>query len=301
MRKILEDDLRQIKVLANHIFKVGEVSCVRRLGGLTNHTYAVELKGSNYLFRLPGEGTEQLINRKDEKVSSELASSIGVDTELIYFNGETGVKISSYVEGAVTMSPQSMRETKNLQEAAGIFRSLHACGQDTGVPFEVFEMAESYEKIILEHGVELFPEYKNVRKTVMTIKREMEQCPCRKVPCHNDPLCENWVRGRERMYLVDWEYAGMNDPMWDLADLSIEAEYGTGEDELLLEFYYGERAGKEERLRFYANKIYLDFLWSLWGKTRVPYDGETMEQYAAVRYKRLEKNLNDFNKQKGKV
>lgn len=301
MRKILEDDLRQIKALANHVFKVGEVSCVRRLGGLTNHTYAVELKGSNYLFRLPGEGTEQLINRKDEKVSSELASSIGVDTELIYFNGETGVKISSYVDGAVTMSPQSMCKTKNLQEAARIFRTLHTCGQETGVPFEVFEMAENYEKIITEHNVELFPDYKNVRKAVMSVKRETEQYPCRKVPCHNDPLCENWVRGVERMYLVDWEYAGMNDPMWDLADLSIEAEYGVREDELLLETYLEDKVGREEKLRFYTNKIYLDFLWSLWGKTRVPYDGETMEQYAATRYMRLKKNLNDFNKQKENI
>lgn len=298
MREILEEDLKQIRELNDNFLKLGEVSTAKRLGGMTNHTYAIEIEGKNYLFRLPGEGTEELIKRKDEKISSELASRIGVDTELIYFDAETGVKIASYIEGAMTMSPQSMRETKNLQEAAGLFRILHTCGQDTKVPFEIFEVAEGYEKIILDHHVELFPDYKDVREAVMNVKREMDLHLVRKVPCHNDPLCENWVRGTERMYLVDWEYAGMNDPMWDLADLSIEAAYGAGEDELLLECYFGRSVEKEERLRFYANKIYLDFLWSLWGKTRVPYDGETMEQYAAVRYKRLKKNLNDLNQWK---
>lgn len=298
MREILEKDLEQIRELANHIFAAEEVSNVQRLGGMTNHTYAVEVKGRKFLFRLPGEGTEQLINRWDEKVSSELASKIGVDAELVYFNAETGVKVSSYIDGAETMSPQSMCETKNLKEAAELFRILHTCEQDTKVPFEVFEMAEGYEKIILEHGVELYTDYVDVRKSVMDIKREMDLYPCRKVPCHNDPLCENWVRGTERMYLVDWEYAGMNDPMWDLADLSIEAGYGDKEDELLLEVYLNGRIGKEEKLRFYANKIYLDFLWSLWGKTRVPYDGDEMEQYAFARYQRLKKSLVVLSKRK---
>lgn len=77
--------------MAGHIFATEETGNVNRLGGMTNHTYAVEIKRKKFLFRLSGEGTEQLINRKDEKVSSELASKIGVATELIYFNAETRV------------------------------------------------------------------------------------------------------------------------------------------------------------------------------------------------------------------
>lgn len=301
MREILEKDLKLIQELAYHIFATAEVENVQRLGGMTNHTYEVEAKGKKFLFRLPGEGTEQLINRGDEKVSSELASEIGVDTELIYFNAETGIKLASYIEGAVTMSPQSMREPENLKETAELFQKLHTCGRDTKVAFEVFEMAEGYERIILEHGVEFYSDYAEVRKAVMDIKEETDLYPGRKVPCHNDPLCENWVRGTERMYLVDWEYAGMNDPMWDLADLSIEAEYGDREDELLLEVYFNGKADKGEKLRFYANKIYLDFLWSLWGKTRVPYDVDEMEQYALVRYQRLKKNLAVLSKRKENI
>ena len=98
MREVLQKDLRQIQELVMDIFALeDEISHVKRLGGMTNHTYAVEVKGKKLLVRLPGEGTEQLLNRNDERISNELASKIGVDTELIYFNSETGVKIASYI------------------------------------------------------------------------------------------------------------------------------------------------------------------------------------------------------------
>jgi len=83
----------------------------------------------------------------------------------------------------------------------------------------------------------------------------------------------------------------MNDGMWDLADVSIEADYSKENDELLLRSYFGKEPDELERKRFIANKLYLDYLWSLWGKTRVPYDGDFMEQYALDRYLRLKKNL----------
>ena len=117
----------------------------------------------------------------------------------------------------------------------------------------------------------------------------------KKVPCHNDPLCENWIYGDNQLYLIDWEYAGMNDGMWDLADVSIEADYNDEHDEILLKEYLGKEPSLIERQRFIANKLYLDYLWTLWGKTRVPYDGDEMEEYALNRYIRLKSNLKKFN------
>lgn len=84
----------------------------------------------------------------------------------------------------------------------------------------------------------------------------------------------------------------MNEPMWDLACLSIEAEYAETHDKKLLHFYYGREATPDEIKIFLASKLYVDYLWTLWGKTRVPYDGEFMEQYALNRYNRLKKNIN---------
>ena len=141
-------------------------------------------------------------------------------------------------------------------------------------------------------------DYDDVKTKVMNIKAVVDQASTiQKVPCHNDSLCENWIlQDNERMYLIDWEYAGMNDGMWDLADVSIEASLTPDQEEILLAAYFNRIPFPEERKRFFANKIYLDFLWTLWGKARVPFDGEPMEVYAAERYARLKENLTYFTK-----
>lgn len=89
----------------------------------------------------------------------------------------------------------------------------------------------------------------------------------------------------------------MNDAMWDLADVSIEAEYDREQDERLLAYYFERVVDDSVRRHFLANKIYLDYLWTLWAKTRVPYDGQPMEDWAAERYARLKKNLEEYGKQ----
>ena len=97
------------------------------------------------------------------------------------------------------------------------------------------------------------------------------------------------------MYLIDWEYAGMNEGMWDVADVAIEAHMDEDTSDFLLDTYLGHKADREEKMNFIANEIYLDYLWSLWGKTRVPFDGQMMEEYAAERYARLKGNIEKFN------
>ena len=295
-QKIFDQDLILVKELMNKVLGTDRYADVQRLGGLTNHTYKVILPdGRIYVIRLPGEGTEELINRRDEEVSTRLACSLGVDAELLFF-GEKGEKVTEYIEEAQTMSAASMQTEENLSKAAEVFRKLHTSGADTKVPFEVFDMAASYENIIRKNRVALYEDYPAVKAAVMEIKGYIDAgSAAAKVPCHNDPLCENWVMdGNGRIYLIDWEYAGMNDGMWDLADLSIEAALEPGQDEALLRAYFGAMPTQAEYERFLANKLYLDFLWTLWGKARVPFDGEEMEQYAAGRYERLKTNLKHF-------
>ena len=156
----------------------------------------------------------------------------------IYF-GTDGTKISKYIENAVTMNAELLRIKDNIVNAANVFAKIHLCGVDTGVAFEVFEMAEEYENFIISNNVELYEDYPEIKKEVMRIKQSVDKGRAiRKVPCHNDPLCENWIESNGRLYLIDWEYAGMNDAMWDLADLSIEAGYTDEHDEILLGAYF---------------------------------------------------------------
>lgn len=298
VRAIEAEDLPKVKALLETVFQSGEYSDIQRLGGMTNHSYKVtRADGEKYLVRLPGEGTEELINRQDEKKSTELACKLGIDSELLYF-GDDGKKVMKFIPDPQPMDESVMKREENLRQAAQIFRRLHTCGEDTGVRFEVFEMAEAYKKIIRDNHVALYSDYEDVTKTIMDIKAAVDaEGDAPKVPCHNDCLVANWVLDcNGKMWLIDWEYSGMNEAMWDLSCLSIEAAFTEENDNALLTAYYGRQATIEEKKRFIAAKLYVDYLWTLWGLTRVPYDGDFMQQYADERYARLKKNIDAYKK-----
>ncbi len=292
----MENDIVIIRNLLIEVFGEDSFVTINRMGGLTNRTYKVSRSlGDDYVIRIPGYGTEKMINRRDEKVSTELASSIGIDVPLLYW-GSNGVKVTKFIPNAVTMSSSSLKSPNRIEQVAKIFIKLHNSGYNTGVPFEVFDMAFNYEMIIKENDVNMYSDYSQIKDSVLRIKTEIDgYFKIKKVPCHNDPLCENWVDGDGVLYLIDWEYAGMNDGMWDLAAVSIEANYSEREDSLLLTYYLGHTPNNIERKHFLANKIYVDFLWSLWAKTRVPFDGDSMESWANKRYTRLKKFIQEYN------
>lgn len=298
IREIEEQDLPKLKDLLTEVFGDGEWKDIQRLGGMMNHSYKItRYDGEEYLVRIPGEGTEEMVNRLDERKSTELGCKLGIDSQLFFF-GDDGRKVMKFIHDPQPMTDEVMRKKEVLLQAADIFHRLHTCGVDTGVRFEVFEMAELYERIIKEGGVAFYDDYQDVKNTVMSIKAEVDkngEAP--KVPCHNDSLVANWVLdGDGKLYLIDWEFSGMNEAMWDLSCLSIEADYTEQNDNDLLDAYYGRKATIEEKKYFIAAKMYVDYLWTLWGLTRIPYDGEFMQEYADNRYARLKRNIDAYKK-----
>lgn len=294
-KEILQEDINQIEALTQKVLGTSQYAELERMGGLTNHTYKVTLNnGEQYVVRIPGLGTEEMIVRSDEMTSTKLACDLDIDAKMLYF-GEKGDKVTEYIKDAQTMNSETLKNPERIRQVAEIFKKLHTCGVDTKVPFEVFEMAANYEKIICDNNVEMYDDYSEIKKIVMQIKAEIDSAVnAKKVPCHNDALCENWVIGNGRMYLIDWEYAGMNDGMWDLADVSIEAGFNEELDNLLLAEYLGKQPDVANKKHFLASKIYVDYLWTLWAKTRVPFDGQPMEDWATERYTRLKSFIDEY-------
>ena len=150
VREIVKEDIPKVKELLHMVFSDREYQQIARLGGMTNHSYKVTRNdGQEYLVRIPGDGTEEMINRLDERKSTELACKLGIDSELLYF-GDNGTKVMRFIYDPQPMNEEVMGRKENLLQAAEIFHRLHTCGVDTGVRFEVFEMAALYEKIIKE-------------------------------------------------------------------------------------------------------------------------------------------------------
>lgn len=301
VREIEATDIPKLHELMVRVFGDGEWKDIKRLGGMMNHSYKITREdGREYLVRIPGEGTEEMINRPDERKSTQLACNLKIDSELYYFD-DLGHKVMKFIHNPQPMNEEVMRRKENIVQAAELFHRLHYSGVDTGVPFEVFEMASLYEKLIREGGVAFYDDYEEVKRTVMDIKAEVDRNgKAPRVPCHNDCLMGNWVLDENgKLYLIDWEFSGMNEAMWDLSCLSIEADYTPECDDELLNAYYsheGLKPGLEEKKRFIAAKMYVDYLWTLWGLTRVPFDGQFMQDYADARYIRLKKNIDAYKK-----
>lgn len=273
------------------VFETDKVE-FQRLGGLTNRNYKVETNAGSFVFRLPGEGTEEMINRRDEYLCTKLTNDIGIDSELIFFDLSNGIKIARFIEEAETMNSEKVRNIENMEAIAGIFKTLHTSGGKVPVEFNVFEKIEEYENLLKKAKGEYFWEdYKDIREMVYGLKGEVLEMGIQNTICHNDPLCENFIQGKDRMYLVDWEYAGMNDPMWDIADFFIEAGFSKEEEEIFSAFYFDEKPDEALTRRILMNKVFLDFLWSLWGKQRYSC-GEDLLEYANERYERAKLNLN---------
>ena len=155
VREIKQEDIPKIEFLVKKIRKEKKIIKIERLGGMTNHSYKVTLKDDEELLvRIPGEGTEDMINRSDERKSTELACNLGIDSELLYF-GDDGTKVMKFIHNPQPMNEEVMRRKENLLQAAQLFHRLHYSKVNTGVRFDVFEMAKLYENLIHKNNVSL--------------------------------------------------------------------------------------------------------------------------------------------------
>ena len=283
----------RIRKLCEEIFPdVKEpIRIINKEGGLTNHNYQVVVDKTPYIFRLAGPGTNELINRSEEKICTEAASALEIDAPLIYFDADTGEKVSRYIEGSITMSPELLNESKNMEAVANLIRKLHSFKVQVPVKFDVFEKIKHYESLIKKTMPDCFwDDYESIKTIVNALQEEVESLNIETFLCHNDPLCENFITTEQRMYLVDWEYAGTNDPLWDVADVIIEANYTKEKEEEFINYYFRREATPSELRRILINKVFLDFLWSLWGLQRYS-SGVDLYDYATERYLRAKENI----------
>jgi thiamine kinase-like enzyme len=234
-----------------------------RLGGLTNLVFKV----GGHCLRVPGKGTEEYIDRANEAVAAREAARAGVSPEVLHFDPESGVMVTRFVAGAETMTPQNFRDrTGSPARAAQAFRRLHDSGAVFPFRFELFSMIDDYLKVLSTKDVALPPGYHEVvREADRNVRAALAAHPLPLAACHCDPLCENFLDTGERMWIVDWEYAGMNDPLWDLGDLSVEAAFDAAQDEEMMRAYFGCEPRPAERGRVVIYKAMCDLLWTLWG------------------------------------
>ena len=239
---------------------------ITRLGGLTNLVFRVDQGGEQYVLRIAGKGTEEYINRVNEAQAAQATAKAGVSPDVLYVDPATGVMVTRLIDDAVTMSPENFKSIGGSPGRAGLaFRKLHISGAKFNFRFELFSMIDDYLKILATKAVELPPSYKDVVRNLEAVRSALKAHPLPLTACHCDPLCENFLDTGKRMWIVDWEYSGMNDPMWDLGDLSVEGQFTAAQDEEMIQAYFNGEPTPAERGRIVIYKAMCDLLWTLWG------------------------------------
>ena len=277
-------------------FGVENVTSITRLGGLTNLVHRVELPDASVVVRIAGDGTEEYIDRAVEAVNAVAAARAGVSPEVLYVATDTGLMITEAVQGIVTMTPEQFVSRKGSPARAGAaLAKLHQSGEIFEFRFELFSMIDDYLRILSTKDVDLPSGYDNVVEAAGPIKEALENADITLAPCHCDPLCENFLDDGKVMWIIDWEYSGMNDPLWDVGDLSVEAGMDASQENELLTAYFGREPTDAERGRVVIHKAMCDLLWTLWGLIQHADDNpaEDFWAYATGRFNRCKALMQD--------
>jgi thiamine kinase-like enzyme len=224
-------------------------------GGITNRNFKVEVGDEAFVLRIGGKDTELLgIDRRAEHAASLAAAAAGVGPGVVGFVEPEGYLVTRFVPG------QPMDGARTA-EVAELLRRIH-CGPELPSRFDAHEVVEAYRATAAVHGVDVPTAYADAKAIADAI--EAARGPQPRVPCHNDLLNANFIDTGAGLCIVDWEYAGMGDRFFDLANFAVNHELDQAGDRELLAAYFGEVREHDERglvlMRFMS-----DFREAMWG------------------------------------
>ena len=232
--------------------------------GMTNRSFLFTVNGAKYIMRIPGEGTDQLINREDE---AEVFSSLkgkGLCDDPVYINPKNGYKITKFLEGIRTCDPYS---EDDLMRCMRLLKKFHDMKLEVNHTFDLFEKINFYES--LWNGEKsVYRDYEKTKQHVFELKDYIDKQKKDICLTHIDAVYDNFLfymcEGEEKLQLTDWEYSSMQDPHVDLAMFSIYAFYNKEQVDHLLDLYYEGECPEDVRTKVYAYMAICGLLWSNW-------------------------------------
>lgn len=293
-RKEMEVRKQQVKTILADVMNLHSesVTHIEKLGGLTNNNYKVKINGEEFVVRIPGTGTEKIIDRHNEKANASIAYDMGLDVKSIYFNENTGLKITEFIPNAETLNPTTAKREDNMELIAGVLRTLHSGSNKFRTDFDPFIGTKFYEDALLEAKGKFYNDYLEIKNLFMPLQDTLEELGMEHVSCHLDALPENFIRsGENKLYLIDWEYSGNYDGLWDVAAVSLECSYNEDEEELFFKKYFGNSPTPEQRTKIEIHKIMQDMYWSIWSAAKAAMGDPYLAEYSQDRYNRGKANL----------
>lgn len=233
--------------------------------GMTNRSFLFTCRGSRYIMRIPGEGTDRLIDRRQEAAVCRLIQDRQICEDIVFIDPDSGYKITRFIEGARTCNASNPDEVTRCMDK---LRAFHRMGLKTGHAFNIFEHIEFYESL-WQGQPSAYRRYRQTKADVLSLKPYIDAhaAPC--VLTHIDAVPDNFLifqnaRGDEEIRLIDWEYAAMQDPHVDLAMFCIYALYDRAQVDRLIDTYFCGRCPRETRIKIYCYIAACGLLWSNW-------------------------------------
>ena len=215
--------------------------------GMTNRSFMFNVHGSKYIMRIPGEGTDQLIDRKHEADVFAAISGKGLCDDPVYINPENGYKITKYLDGIRCCDPENTDDLKKCMKKLKEFHDMHL---KVGHSFDIFGQMEFYEAL-WEDKPSAYKDYQQTKENVLSLRdyiNKQEKAVCL---THIDAVPDNFLfyrrSGRRRLQLTDWEYSGMQDPHVDIAMFGIYVFYDRPDMDHLIDIYFDGKAANEIR------------------------------------------------------
>ena len=253
--------------LAARLMKAGEDEitdiCVLKKG-MTNRSFVFSCRGRKYIIRIPGEGTDRLISRRQEYEVYRAVSGKSICDDIVYMDPENGYKITEYLQGARVCDPADREDVRRCMEH---LRSFHGMGLRVGHEFDLFGQIDFYESL-WDGMPSSYGDYGETKKNVLSLKPYIEAHADKKTLVHIDAVPDNFLfvdnGNGEEIRLIDWEYAGMQDPHVDIAMFCIYAMYDRQQADEVIRMYFGDSCPDGTRIKIYCYMAVCGLLWSNW-------------------------------------
>lgn len=230
--------------------------------GMTNLSFLFTVKKERYVFRVPGRGTDLLINRSEEATAYNKVKDLNISDEIVYIDPHKGFKITKFYEDITTVDPYNDEE---VEKAMRVIRDLHEANLKVDHDFDIVERISHYKTICNDLKVEFPNDYYLISKKIDKIIDYISKNRKDKRLCHIDPVSTNFLVFNDKsMRLIDWEYAGMSDPIMDIAMFGIYQQYSDSQIDNLLKVYLEREPNTYEYKVFYGYVALTSYLWYLW-------------------------------------
>lgn len=234
-------------------------------GGITNVNFLVEDAGERYVVRVGGDIPLHQVMRFNELAASRAAHAAGISPEVVYF--EPGALVLRFIEGK-TFQPEDVRKPDNLAAIVDLVRRVHRDMPNhlrgPSLIFWVFHVLRDYAGTLRDGGSRMIPELPRLMEVAAALEGAIG--PIDLVYGHNDLLSANLIDDGRRLWLIDWDYAGFNSPLFDLSNLASNNEFAPDMEDWLLQAYFGVPPDNAVRRRYAAMKcasLLRETMWSM--------------------------------------